>query len=73
MKILVDVVVTNMETGHVAVSQEQVELDIGKNEADPERHRLENTFYENLKKSGFFKPQKVGPLLIDRSFIALSV
>lgn len=64
MKILVEVVATNMETGHVAISQKTV--DVG---YMPKEH--EDRMFEGLKKSGFFVPKKVGPILIDRSFLCL--
>lgn len=65
MKILVEVVATNMDSGHVAVHQELV--DVG---YMPKVQ--EDKMFNELKKSDFFVPKKVGPILIDRSFLAIA-
>lgn len=66
MQIVVEVVVTNMETGHVAVSQETVKLDLNK---VPPANRSE--YQDELIKlmQTYTKPTKVGPILIARNFI----
>jgi hypothetical protein len=64
MKIVLEVVATNMETGHIAISQEQVELCIPLSK--------KKAVIDELTKSGAFTPIKVGPILIARSFVAIA-
>ena len=64
MKIIIEVVATNMDTGHIAISQEQVSLDIP--------FVKHTKVIDELKKSGAFTPIKVGPILIARSFVAIA-
>jgi hypothetical protein len=59
MKIVLEVVATNMETGHIAISQEQVELCIPLSK--------KKAVIDELAKTGAFTPIKVGPILIARS------
>lgn len=51
MKIVLEVVATNMDTGHIAISQEQVSLDIP--------FVKHTKVIDELKKSGAFTPIKV--------------
>ena len=64
MKIVLEVVATNMDTGHIAISQEQVSLDIP--------FVKHTKVIDELKKTGAFTPIKVGPILIARSFVAIA-
>ena len=64
MKIVLEVVATNMETGHIAISQEQVELCIPLSK--------KKAVIDELAKTGAFTPTKVGPILIARSFVAIA-
>lgn len=72
MKLLIEVVATNMETGHVAINQHSVEITSFNGFPPSEKRKKENDLFENLKKSNYFKPSKVGPILIDRSLLAIA-
>lgn len=63
MKIVIEVVATNMETGHVATSQETVEVDV--------KFEMRELFINQMTSSTHFQPKKVGPILIARSFIVV--
>ena len=60
MIVVIEVVVTNMETGHVAINQQKVEL-------YPAVHTIEQLKRE-LKLAGEAPAEKVGPILISRSY-----
>ncbi|CAL1777978.1 hypothetical protein BRC2024_ULFKEANI_CDS_0197 [Acinetobacter phage vB_AbaM_Konradin-v2] len=64
MKILVEVVATNMESGHIAVHQETIDIVIVSKEQ-------ETLYLEKLANSDFLTPKKVGPILISRSITVL--
>ncbi|EQA7786846.1 hypothetical protein ACX818_001440 [Acinetobacter baumannii] len=64
MKILVEVVATNMDSGHIATHQEVIDVDIQSKE-------MESIYIEKLKDSVYFEPKKVGPILISRSVLVL--
>ena len=64
MKIIVEVVATNMDTGHIAVSQQVVEVNI-------ENNVVQKLFLGQLRESKYFEPKKVGPILIARSFVSI--
>ncbi|ADG59911.1 hypothetical protein Acj9p011 [Acinetobacter phage Acj9] len=64
MKVVIEVVATNMETGHVAISQKEVEL-----HPNMPRHlaiKYTKSIRAELNKSEM--TNKVGPILITRSF-----
>lgn len=71
MKILIEVVATNMDTGHVAINQHTMELDSFDLLPPTMRKKRQNELYEQLSKSEHFKPMKVGPILIDRSLLCI--
>lgn len=64
MKILIEVVATNMDTGHIAVSQHSMDV-----ECSSPQNEIE--MYKSLSKSEHFKPRKVGPILVDRSLLTI--
>ena len=64
MKIVLEVVATNMESGHIAIRQETIKYD------SVPRHKF-NEIVEQLKTSDYFTPKKIGPILIARSFLAV--
>ena len=70
MKIYIEVVATNMESGHVAVSQHSMDININE-ENKARRNDLKVKFSKELSKSGYFDPIKVGPILIVRRMIAM--
>lgn len=63
MKCVIEVVATNMDSGHVAVHQETVDVDV--------HQSVKELFINQMTKSAHFEPKKVGPILITRSFITL--
>lgn len=65
MKIILEVVATNMDTGHIAINHETVEL-------APMLTKVQGLFIDKLRESQFFEPKKVGPILIARSFVTIA-
>ena len=64
MKIVLEVVATNMETGHVAINQKEVELHPNM----PQRRAIEYTKIVRAELNKTEMTNKVGPILITRSF-----
>lgn len=71
MKIVIEVIATNMVSGHIAVSQETVDID---QSLMPQSKRKDhaNKLNETLKASGSFSPTKVGDILIVRNATILA-
>lgn len=71
MKILIEVVATNMDTGHIAINQHSMELNNFDSLPDKERQARQAELYDQIAKTEHFKPMKVGPILIDRSLLCI--
>lgn len=69
MKIVFEVVATNMVSGHVFVSQKDVELTDVFSMPRFKREQYAKALLENLKSSGALEPKKVGDVLIVRSAV----
>lgn len=65
MKVVIEVVATNMESGHIAVSQETVDLDISQYPIS-EQGQFSKGLTKRVNKSGLLEPRKIGPILITR-------
>ena len=72
MKILVEVVVTNMDTGHVAVNQHSMDITVNNHLPESVKVLKDEEIYNKLISGNMFKPSRVGPLLIDRSLLAIA-
>lgn len=67
MKIVIEVVATNMETGHVAINQKDVELHPNMPRKRAEEHAQHlSSYFKSIERSN-----KVGPILITRTFTVL--
>lgn len=70
MKIVIEVVATNMDTGHIAISQETVET--GSKLSGRQQNDYLKQLIDRFEKEGVLNPVKIGPILIKRSVIALA-
>lgn len=70
MKIVIEVVATNMDSGHIAISQETVET--GANIPQADQHAHIKHLISSFEKDGTLNAYKVGPILIKRSIIVLA-
>ncbi|AZU98757.1 hypothetical protein vBAbaMPhT2_075 [Acinetobacter phage vB_AbaM_PhT2] len=64
MKIVIEVVATNMDSGHIAVHQETVDIEI-------ESEQIKSFYIDKLTNSELLCPKKVGPILITRTITIL--
>lgn len=60
MKVVIEVVATNMDSGHIAVHQETVDLSL------PSK-QMQKVYETKLAESALLQPKKVGPILITRN------
>ena len=65
MKCIIEVMATNTETGHIVVNQHSVEVNCP-------TIIDEDNLYNKLKESTYFKPYKIGNILISRSLLVIS-
>lgn len=69
MKIIIEVVATNMVSGHVAISQKDVDLTTANLMPNSKKQEYVKSLIKQLNSSGFTVPKKVGDILISRSFV----
>lgn len=71
MKVVIEVIATNMVSGHIAISQETVDIDQTLIPATKRKEHTENLI-KMIKASEAFSPKKVGDVLIIRNATLLA-
>ncbi|ADJ19350.1 hypothetical protein Acj133p003 [Acinetobacter phage 133] len=70
VKLIIEVIATNMDTGHVAVSQINHDVDFGTLPSGPRKHMIEE-FKKHI--ATHTVPRKVGPILIVHNIIGYDI